>query len=368
MHTIGYGTYRAGGSLRPLRFERRDLGEHDVRIKIDYCGVCHSDLHQARDEWGNTMYPCLPGHEIVGTVEAIGGHVKGHKVGDRVGVGCMVDSCGECQGCQEGLEQYCEGPKGLTLTYNGPMKPDGSNTFGGYSSHIVVREAFVLRIPGSLPIERVAPILCAGVTTYSPMKHFGMKAGDKVGVVGLGGLGHMAIKIATALGANVTAITTSQQKGEEAAHLGAQAVLLSKDKHAMKEQELSFDFILSTIPEKHDVNPYICLLKRDAKLVMVGALEPLKPIDHSQVAFHRRTIAGSLIGGIAETQEVLDFCGKHNIASDVEVIAIQDINKAYDRLQRGDVKYRFVIDMRTLNDEDQRDASQVTGYNNGHPF
>ncbi len=267
----------------------------------------------------------------------------------------MVNSCQSCSPCREGLEQYCEGPKGWTATYNGPQKPDGTNTYGGYSNNIIVSEKFVLRIPDNLDIKAVAPLLCAGITTYSPLRHWKVKPGQKVGVVGLGGLGHMAIKLAKAMGANVTVFTTSPQKKVDASRLGADDVVLSTDKEAMSKYELSFDYILSTIPTSHDINPYVNLLKRDATLTLVGALEPLEPgLNNSQVAFHRRSITGSLIGGIAETQEVLDFCAKHNIVSDVEIIPIQQINTAYERMLKGDVKFRFVIDMASL----QQDSDQ----------
>jgi alcohol dehydrogenase (NADP+) len=345
---IGYAAQNARAPLKPLEFDRHEPGAHDVQIDVLYCGVCHSDIHQVRDEWHNTVYPCLPGHEIVGRVIKIGQNVTKFKEGDLAGVGCMIDSCQQCNPCHVGEEQYCEGPNGWTATYNGPMKPDGSNTFGGYSNTIVVKENFVLKVPESLETKAVAPLLCAGVTTYSPLRHWQVKAGQRVGVVGLGGLGDMAVKLATAMGAHVVAFTTSPEKEKDMRQLGAEDVVISTDKESMQKYISSFDFILSTIPTKHDINPYIQLLKRDATLVLVGALEPLEPIDHSQVAFYRRSIAGSLIGGIAETQEVLDFCAEHSIVPDVEMIPIQQINEAYERMIRGDVKYRFVIDMASL--------------------
>jgi alcohol dehydrogenase (NADP+) len=345
---IGYAAQNATASLKPLEFDRQEPGPHDVQIDILYCGVCHSDIHQVRNEWHNTVYPCLPGHEIVGRVSKVGQQVTRFKEGDLAGVGCMIDSCQQCEPCQSKEEQYCEGPKGMTATYNGPQKPDGSNTFGGYSSTIVVKENFVLKVPESLEMKAVAPLLCAGVTTYSPLRHWQVKAGQLVGVVGLGGLGDMAVKLATAMGARVVVFTTSREKEEDIRRLGAEDVVLSTDKEAMQKYASKFDFILSTIPTKHDINPYIQLLKRDATIALVGALEPLEPIDHSQVAFHRRSVAGSLIGSIAETQEVLDFCAAHGIVSDVEMIPIQKINEAYERMIQGDVKYRFVIDMASL--------------------
>lgn len=345
---IGYAAQNATAPLKSIEFDRHEPGAQDVQIDILYCGVCHSDLHQVRDEWHNTVYPCLPGHEIVGRVIKIGQQVTKFKEGDLVGVGCMIDSCQQCEPCHAQEEQYCEGPKGWTATYNGPLKPDGSNTFGGYSNTIVVRDNFVLKVPEGLDIKAVAPLLCAGVTTYSPLRHWQVKAGQQVGVVGLGGLGDMAVKLATAMGARVVVFTTSPEKEADIRRLGAEDVVLSTDKEAMQKYASSFDFILSTVPTKHDINPYIQLLKRDATFVLVGALEPLEPIDHSQVAFHRRSIAGSLIGGIAETQEVLDFCAEHGILPDVEMIPIQQINEAYERMLKGDVKYRFVIDMASL--------------------
>jgi uncharacterized zinc-type alcohol dehydrogenase-like protein len=344
--TVGYGTNHSFTSLGPITFERRDLNPDDVRIDILYCGVCHSDIHQCENDWGNTVYPCVPGHEIVGRVAEVGGAVTKYKPGDLVGVGCMVDSCGQCPNCREDLEQYCEGPKGPTMTYNGPFKPDGTNTYGGYSGSVVVKEHFVLRVPTNLDLKGVAPLLCAGVTTYSPLRHWNVRPGQRVGVVGLGGLGHMAVKLAAAMGAEVTVFSTSEEKRSDALRLGAKSFVLSTDDDAMEQLELKFDFVLSTVPDAHDINPYAKLLKRDATLAVVGTLVPFsKPTDNSQIAFHRRTVAGSLIGGIAETQEVLDFCGQHNITSDVEVIAMEDINKAFKRVKKGDVRYRFVIDI-----------------------
>jgi uncharacterized zinc-type alcohol dehydrogenase-like protein len=350
--SVGYAAKSKRSKLKRHEFQREEPGPEDVQIDILYCGVCHSDLHQVRNEWHNTIYPCLPGHEIVGRVSRVGAKVRKFRVGDMVGVGCMVDSCGECEGCRKGLEQYCEGPHGATLTYNGPMEPDGTNTFGGYSSNIVVKERFVLRIPPSIPPERAAPILCAGITTYSPLSKWRVKVGHEVAVVGIGGLGHMAIKLAKAMGARVTAITTSKEKKGELQRLGADEVFLSTDRKAMAAHELKFDFILSTVPDPYDVNPYVKLLKRDGSLVSVGVLAAYeKPLDNSEVAFHRRTVAGSLIGGVAETQEVLDFCAQHGISADVELIPIQDINDAFDRMQEGEVRFRYVIEMKSLAEE-----------------
>jgi uncharacterized zinc-type alcohol dehydrogenase-like protein len=345
--SIGYAAQDATAPLKPIEFDRQEPTAYDVQIDILYCGVCHSDVHQVRNEWHNTLYPCLPGHEIVGRVVKVGDRVSKFKAGDLAGVGCLIDSCQHCESCKAGEEQYCEGEKGWTPTYNG-LKPDGTHTYGGYSNTIVVQENFVLKMPENLDIKAIAPLLCAGVTTYSPMRHWGVKPGDKVGVVGFGGLGDMAVKLAKAMGASVVGFTTSPEKADDIRKSGASEVVISTDKEAIAKYVSSFDFILSTIPTKHDVNPYIQLLKRDKTIVLVGALEPLEPIDHIQVAFHRRSISGSLIGGIAETQEVIDFCAEHGIVSDVEVIPIQKINQAYDRMVAGDVKYRFVIDMESL--------------------
>ncbi|MBC7795536.1 MAG: NAD(P)-dependent alcohol dehydrogenase [Pyrinomonadaceae bacterium] len=343
---VGYGTSSSFISLGLVEFERRETGAKDVAIDVLYCGVCHSDLHQVNNDWANTVYPCVPGHEIVGRVTSIGSEVTKFKVGETVAVGCMVDSCRECENCKDGLEQYCEGPVGMTLTYNGPAKPDGTNTYGGYSDKIVVTEHFVLKVPENLDIKAVAPILCAGVTTYSPLRHWKVQAGQKVGIVGLGGLGHLAIKLAAAMGADVTLFSTSSDKEADAKRFGAKDFVLSTDTTAMAQLELKFDFILNTIPEPHDINPYVKLLKRDATLALVGALAPFaKATDNSEVAFHRRNVSGSLIGGIAETREVLDFCSQHNILPEVEIIPMDDINNAFKRMNKGEVHYRYVIDI-----------------------
>ena len=345
-NVTAFGTKHSFSALALMTVDRRDLQPMDVDIRILYCGVCHSDVHQAENDWKNTIYPCVPGHEIIGRVSAIGSDVSKVSVGEIVGVGCMVDSCKQCTACEQGLEQYCEGPVGPTLTYNGPMKPDGTNTFGGYSSSIVVPEGFVLRVPANLDPIAVAPILCAGVTTYSPLKHWQVSPGQSVGIVGLGGLGHMAVKIAVAMGAVVTVFSRSPDKERDAKRFGATSFVLSTDQDVMKSRAGMFDLVLNTIPEPHDLNPYVLLLKRDATLVVVGVLTAFaKPTDNSQVAFHRRSIAGSLIGSIAETQEVLDFCGQHNLAADVEVIAMADINTGFKRIKRCEVRYRQVIDI-----------------------
>jgi uncharacterized zinc-type alcohol dehydrogenase-like protein len=345
--TYGYAAENAKAKLKPFSFERREPGPHDVAIDILYCGVCHSDIHQARDEWHNTVWPCVPGHEIVGRVTGVGEHVTKCATGDVVGVGCMVDSCGHCKECRDGNEQYCK--NGFLATYNGPMKPDGSNTFGGYSNAIVVTENFVLRIPEGLDHRSAAPLLCSAVTVFSPMKKYKVGTGDKVGIVGIGGLGHIAIQIAAALGAEVTAFTRTAAKKNDALRFGAKDVVISTDEKAMAAREGSFDFILSTIPESHDINPYIKAVKHDGRLTLVGALEPLKPgIDASQLAFGRRSFGGSLIGSIEETQEILDFCAAHKIASEVELIPIDKINDAFDNVVDAKVRYRYVIDGASL--------------------
>jgi uncharacterized zinc-type alcohol dehydrogenase-like protein len=344
-HAKAYAARSATSDIAPFEFERRAVGPQDVSLEIMYAGICHSDIHQARNEWGGSIYPMVPGHEIVGRVTQVGTGVKKFKAGDLVGVGCLVDSCRTCASCKEGLEQYCE--NGWVGTYNS-LDKKGEPTYGGYSDHIVVDEAFVVSVPENLDLKAVAPLLCAGITTYSPLKHWNVKAGDKVGVVGLGGLGHMGVKLAAAMGAHVVMITTSPEKGNDAKKLGAAEVLISKDAEAMKKHANSFDFILNTIPVGHDVNPYVALLKRDATMCIVGAIAPLPDVSGPALVMQRKKIAGSLIGGIAETQEMLDFCGKHNIVCDVEMIGVKDINKAYDRTVKGDVKYRFVIDIATL--------------------
>lgn len=347
--TYSYAAKEPNDTLKPYRFERRTPGADDVQIDILYCGVCHSDLHTARNEWHNTLYPSVPGHEIVGRVTAVGADVKNFKVGDLAGVGCMVDSCQHCASCTEGEEQYCE--NGFTGTYNGPVF-GGENTFGGYSDNIVVKEKFVLRISHSDNLAAVAPLLCAGITTYSPLHHWKVGPGKRVGIVGLGGLGHMAVKIAHAMGAHVVLFTTSPNKREDGLRLGADEVVVSKDAAEMAAQANSLDFILNTVAAPHDLDAFLGLLKRDGTMTLVGA--PAEPHPSPAVfglIFKRRSLAGSLIGGIQETQEMLDFCAEHGIVSDIELIAMQDINEAYERMLKGDVKYRFVIDMATLKQE-----------------
>ena len=349
-NTPAYAAPSADKPLGPHAIQRREPGPHDVAIEILYCGVCHSDLHTARNEWGNTVYPSVPGHEIVGTVTAVGKDVRGFKVGETVGVGCMVDSCGHCGPCKAGEENYCE--NGFTGTYNGPAQEDHGNTYGGYSTRIVVDEKFVLHIRHDKDLAAVAPLLCAGITTYSPLRHWGAGPGKKVGIVGLGGLGHMGVKLAHAMGAHVVLFTTSPNKVADGKRLGADEVVISKDPAQMAQHADSFDFILNTVAAPHNLDAYLNLLKRDGTMCLVGA--PATPHPSPAVfnlIFKRRALAGSLIGGIRETQEMLDFCAEHGIVSDIEMIAMRDINDAYERMLKSDVKYRFVIDMQSLKDE-----------------
>ncbi|HWV66568.1 NAD(P)-dependent alcohol dehydrogenase [Chitinophaga sp.] len=341
-----YGTPAADAPLNTLNIKRRKTTPHDVEIDILYCGVCHSDLHTARNEWHFTVYPCVPGHEIVGKVVSVGDHVTKFKVGDVVGVGCLVDSCRECQYCQEGLEQFCE--PGATQTYNSPDKHLDTPTYGGYSESVVVDENFVLRIPENLDLAATAPLLCAGITTYSPLRHWNVGPGKKVGIVGIGGLGHMGIKIAKAMGAHVVAFTTSESKFAEAKRLGADEVVLSKDEKQMEAFRGKLHFILDAVSAEHDINAYLNLLRVDGSLALVGAPEHPLPVAAFSIIVGRKSLAGSMIGGIAETQEMLDFCGQHNITADIEMINIRQINEAYERLLKGDVKYRFVIDINSL--------------------
>ncbi len=345
--THAFAATSATAPLAPWTLQRRTLTAQDVDIEILYCGVCHSDLHTARSEWGGTVYPVVPGHEIVGRISAVGSGVTRFKPGQLVGVGCLVDACRQCASCAEGLEQYCE--RGSTGTYNAPDKHLGGVTYGGYSTRIVVDENFVLRIPDSLDPAAAAPLLCAGITTYSPLRHWKVGPGMTVGVVGLGGLGHMAVKLAHAMGAKVVLFTTSPAKGADAKRLGADDVVISTDRAQMKAQARRFDLILDTVAASHDLDAYLRALKRDGTLVLIGVPEQPHPSPTAgNLIFYRRSIAGSLIGGIPETQEMLDFCGQHGIVSDIELISIQQINDAYDRMQRSDVRYRFVIDLASL--------------------
>jgi uncharacterized zinc-type alcohol dehydrogenase-like protein len=348
MTTKAYGAHAADKPLQAIAIERRAPGPQDVQIEIAYCGVCHSDLHTVRSEWGGTLYPCVPGHEIVGHVSAVGGEVTGFKVGDTVGVGCLVGSCQHCAACDEGLEQYCE--NGFVGTYNGPTADAPGHTLGGYSQRIVVDKKFVLKIrhPES-QLAAVAPLLCAGITTYSPLRHWKVGPGSKVGVVGIGGLGHMGVKLARAMGAHVVAFTTSDSKRQAALDLGANEVVVSRNADEMKAHANSFDFILNTVAASHSLDAFTGLLKRDGTMVLVGVPEHPHPSPNiANLIFKRRAIAGSLIGGIAETQEMLDFCAEKGIVSDIEMISVQKIDEAYDRMVKGDVKYRFVIDNASL--------------------
>jgi alcohol dehydrogenase (NADP+) len=347
--SYAFGATGPKAALAPFNYEVRDLREFDVQLEVLYCGVCHSDLHQARDEWRNTIYPVVPGHEIVGRVTAIGSQATKFKIGDIVGVGCMVDSCRACPSCKEGLEQYCEGETGFVPTYNGADRQTGAITYGGYSSQMVVDEAYVLSVPKNLDLAGVAPLLCAGITTYSPLRTWNAGPGKKVGIVGLGGLGHMGVKLAAAMGAHVVLFTTSQSKIEDGKRLGANEVVISKNADEMGAHANSFDLIINTVAAQHDLNPFLNLLRRDGTMVLVGAPEHDHPSPQVfNLIFKRRRLAGSLIGGIAETQEMLDFCGEHGITSDIELIKVQDINHAYERMLKSDVKYRFVIDSATL--------------------
>jgi uncharacterized zinc-type alcohol dehydrogenase-like protein len=346
-----YSVASATSPLASTTIARRDPTEHDVQIEILFCGICHSDLHQARNEWSGvmpTVYPCVPGHEIVGRVTKVGSAVTKFKPGDLAAVGCLVDSDGTCPECKAGFEQFCPN---FTLTYNFPDKHSGGVTYGGYSESIVVNERFVLHVPTNLDPAGTAPLLCAGITTYSPMRHWGVTRGKKVGVVGLGGLGHMGVKFAHALGAHTVVFTTSPGKKDDALRLGADEVVLSLDAGEMAKHAGSFDFILDAVAADHDINAFINLLRRDGNITMVGAPEKPLPVAVFGLIFGRRSLSGSPIGGLPETQEMLDFCGKHNITADVEVIPIQKVNEAYERLLKSDVKYRFSIDMASLKPE-----------------
>jgi len=347
----GFAAQSADTSLAPFRFERRDPRADDVVLDIMYCGVCHTDIHLARNEWQSSAFPIVPGHEIIGRVSAVGSEVTRFKVGDMVGVGCLVDSCHHCAACEQGLEQFCA--KGATFTYNGIDKHDGQPTFGGYSERIVVSDKFVLSVSDKLDPKSAAPLLCAGITTWSPLRHWKIGKDHKVAVIGLGGLGHMGLKFAKALGADVTLFTRSPSKEQEARRLGADHVVLSTDPAQMKAVAGQFDFILNTVPHQHDLNPYMSTLKIDGVHVLVGLVEPIEPAFHTGgLIFGRHSLAGSLIGGIAETQEMLDFCAEKGISCDVEMIDIQNINEAYERMLKSDVRYRFVIDIASLGKND----------------
>ena len=347
MHrTPAYAAATAGAPLAPFTIERRAPGAHDVLIDILYCGVCHSDIHQARDEWGGGIFPMVPGHEIVGRVAEVGAHVTRFQAGQTVGVGCFVDSCRACEPCRAGEEQYCD--QGMTGTYNSRERDTREPTYGGYATRITVNEDYVLRIPESLPLDRAAPLLCAGITTYSPLKHFGVKPGSEVAVVGLGGLGHMAVKLARAMGARVTVLSRSESKRADALALGAHDFAAGGDVTTFKRLARRFDLILDTVSAEHDYNLYLGLLRLDGTMVLLGIPERPAPVSAYALIGKRRNLAGSLIGGIRETQEMLDFCAQHGIASDIEVIGIEQINEAYERMLKADVRYRFVIDIASL--------------------
>jgi alcohol dehydrogenase (NADP+) len=344
--TQGYAVKSASSKFEPFNFERRELKEHDVLIKILYCGICHSDIHQARNEWGGSAYPMVPGHEIVGRVERVGSKVKNFKAGDLAGVGCFVDSCRVCESCKDHEEQFCE--THLSLSYNSTEQDKKTPTFGGYSSQIVVDEKYVLKVSPKLPLANVAPLLCAGITTYSPLRFYNVKPGQKVGVIGLGGLGHMAVKLAASMGAEVTVFSRSDAKEKDAHKLGAKKFVVTKDPKNLESLANSFDLIIDAVSAPHDPNMYLRLLKKDGVLVMIGAPDKPLEVQASSLIEKRRKMAGTLIGGIRETQEMLDYCAEKGITSDIELIPIQDIEKAYERTIKGDVKYRFVIDMSSL--------------------
>ena len=343
--TTGYAALTAKAALQPFSFTRRDVGPHDVLITITHCGICHSDIHQARDEWGGSIFPLVPGHEIIGTISRIGSMVTRVHVGETAGVGCFVDSCRTCPACREGSEQYCEA--GMLLTYSGRDK-DGQVTQGGYSTQIVVNENYVLRIPATLSPAGAAPLLCAGITTYSPLRHWGVGKYHKLAVVGLGGLGHMAVKIATALGTHVTVLSTSERKRKDAERLGAKDFVLTSQPETFTRLQRSFDFILDTVSAPHNYNDYVNLLKTDGTMILVGVPDKPTLLEPFPLILHRRRIAGSVIGGIRETQEMLNFCAEHGIESDIELIPIQQVNEAYERVLKGDVRFRFVIDLASL--------------------
>jgi alcohol dehydrogenase (NADP+) len=345
MKTQSFAALASNLPLEPYTLTRRELGPHDILIDIKFCGICHSDIHQARNEWGASNYPMVPGHEIVGIVSQIGPSVKQFKIGDRAGVGCMVDSCGHCSDCEESEEQFCDKK---VFTYNAFEKDGKTLTQGGYAQHIVVDERFVLHIPEALPLDKAAPLLCAGITTYSPLKHWGVKRGDRVAIMGLGGLGHVAVKIAVAMGADVTVLSHSEKKREDALALGAKHFFALKTPEDFQQIPVGFDFILNTISAAIDLNPYLALLRRDGTMVMVGLPDRPNEVHAFSLVMGRRSLAGSPIGGIKETQETLDFCAKHNITADIEVIPAAQVNVAFERVIKGDVKYRFVLDMQQL--------------------
>ncbi|NVK57783.1 MAG: NAD(P)-dependent alcohol dehydrogenase [Alteromonadaceae bacterium] len=346
MKTIGYAAHSSEAHMQPYHFERRDLRSNDVAIEILYCGVCHSDLHTVNGDWGDQPYPLIPGHEIVGKVIEVGPQVKKYQVGQHVAVGCMIDSCQDCDQCHNHEEQFCR--NGVTMTYGSDDRIDGNTTQGGYSKHIVVREEFVLNIPHGMDLAKTAPILCAGITTYSPLRTWGVTEGTRVGVIGLGGLGHMAVKLAVAMGAEVTVITRSNKKEQEARSMGAKGILVSTDEDALADSACAFDFIIDTAPVKHDLSIYTPLLDIDGTLVVVGQVGPLEELMSVPLVVGRRRVAGSLIGGIEQTQEVVDFCAKHNIYPECEMINMDSVNDAFEKLAAGDLAHRYVIDMASL--------------------
>jgi uncharacterized zinc-type alcohol dehydrogenase-like protein len=346
MKAKAYANQSAAGAFGPYSFERREVGPSDVAIDIEYCGICHSDIHTARSEWGPAQYPCVPGHEIVGHVRSVGSAVTKFKAGDAVGVGCLVESCRECKSCKEGLEQYCE--KGMVGTYNSPVNYEGGYTKGGYSTHIVVAERFVLSVPKNLDLAATAPLLCAGITTYSPMRHLGVGKGDRIAVLGLGGLGHMGVKLAASFGAEVTVLSRSPHKKEDAKRLGAHNFVLTSDEQAVKKHAGYFNYILDTVSAPHDLTQALGMISREGTLILVGASERPLPLSAFGLIMNRRRMMGSLIGGMPETQEMLNHCGKHGIVSDIELIKPERINEAYERTVASDVKYRFVIDCKAM--------------------
>ena len=353
MQVYGYGATKAKQDLKPLTFKRLAPRAGEIALKITHCGVCHSDVHQVNDDWGNTVYPCVPGHEIIGKVTSVGEGVTKFKEGDTIGVGCMVNSCQICPQCQEGEEQYCTGPKGATLTYNGPMNPDGTNTYGGYTTDMVVREEFAITIPDTLEPEYAGPILCAGITTYSPMKHWNLQKGQTLGVVGIGGLGHMAVQLGKALGAKVIAFTGHPSKKDDILELGADAVVDTNDQDAMEEHAMSLDLLVNTIPYPHDLAPLISLMKKNSTIAVVGNFIEFPKFVPADVVFNRIQIAGSLIGGVKETQEVIDLCVEHGIRPQIKMIGIEDVNDVFTTLKKDktDREFRHVIDMSTLHDK-----------------
>jgi len=349
MKAFGYGTQAQDNKLEPVSFERRDPQQGEVAFKVTYCGVCHSDLHQVKDDWGNTIYPCVPGHEVVGIVTAVGKGVTQFKAGDNVGVGCMIDSCQACPACEDNLENFCTGPKSCTLTYNGTKNPDGTNTYGGYSTQMCVREKFVLKIPEKLDPRYAGPIMCAGITVYSPMKRYDLKKGQHLGVVGIGGLGHMAVQLGKALGAQVTAFTHSEGNKDRILELGADKVVISSNEQEMESAAQSLDLLIDTIPVAHDIAPYLALMKPRSTLVNVGNMIKFDEFSPAPMVFHGIQFAGSLIGGIQETQEVLDLCAKHDIKPQIKMIDIDELNQTFDELAEGTQgSFRHVIDMETL--------------------